>query len=234
MTRRQIADQLLNCMEFQMISNRGQDTVVIKTLYKFFLKGIIQSDAFFENFVDRREFFNQLILVPLNEIGIGLKNPTSDNMADILKRATTLMTITMVWVSKTAIIRNAHAFTLNVLDNDCLVALIQTFSQFEVEQYLTLFERYSRSPKSLRLNLELYSMLCLLLRTLVNCMTHFFVLPRDEIVNSRVFSLTISSFLQVMTEQLNVFIITRSLEMHKFTNQLVLIYDFLGFLSTMM
>ncbi len=77
-------------------------------------------------------------------------------------------------------------------------------------------------------------MLCKLLSTLVNCMTHFYELPTNEITNSRVFSLTIPPFLQTMTEQLNIFIITRALEMHKFTFQYVLINDFLEFLATMM
>lgn len=99
---------------------------------------------------------------------------------------------------------------------------------------MSLFERYSRSPKTLQINLELYSMLCKLLSSLVNCMTHFFELPVEEISTSRVFSLTIPSFLHVMTEQLNIFIITRSLEMHKFTSQFVLIHDLLAFLATMM
>ena len=144
------------------------------------------------------------------------------------------MTILLTWVGKTVILRNSHVFTLNILDNEQLVVLIQTFSQFEVEQYLSLFERYSRSPKTLKLNLEIYSMLCRLLNTLVNCMTYFYELPRDEITNSRVFSLTIPSFMQVMTEQLNIFILTRSVEMHQFTNQLVLIHDFLDFMGTMM
>ena len=62
-----------------MITNGGQDIVVIKTLYKFFVKAIVQSDQFFENFVDRREFFNKLVLAPLIDIGVTLKNPTSDN-----------------------------------------------------------------------------------------------------------------------------------------------------------
>jgi len=144
------------------------------------------------------------------------------------------MIIILTWVAKTATIRNGHVFTQNVLDNECLVTLIQTFTTFEVEQYMSLFERYSRSPKSLRLNLEIYGMLCKLLSTLVNCMTHYYELPTNEITNSRVFSLTIPSFLQVMTEQLNIFLITRALEMHKFTSQYVLINDFLDFLATMM
>ena len=184
--------------------------------------------------MDRREFFNKLVLTPLIEIGVALKNPTSDSQGETLKRARTLMTIVLTWVGKTVILRNSHVFTQNIMDSEQLVTMIQTFSQFEVEQYLSLFERYSRSPKTLKLNLELYSMICRLLNTLVNCMTHFFELPRDEITNSKVFSLTIPSFLQVMTEQLNIFILTRSVEMHQFTNQLVLIHDFLSFMGTMM
>ena len=73
------------------------------------------------------------------------------------------MNILLIWVSKTATIRNSHVFTLNILDNEALVSLIQSFCTFEVEQYLSLFERYSRSPKALRLNLQLYSSLCILL-----------------------------------------------------------------------
>ena len=40
-------------------------------------------------------------------------------------------------------------------------------------------------------------------------------------------------FLIVMTEQLNVFVMTRGTELHKFTDQLVLVYDFLHFFSSM-
>ena len=151
-----------------------------------------------------------------------------------MKKARTLLTIVLTFVAKTALIRNGYVFTLHILDNKLLVKLIQAFSQFEVEQYMSIFERYSRSPKALTVHLEIYSMLCRLLSTLVSCMTHFYELPSDEVSNSLVFSLTIPYFLQVMTEQLNIFIITRQLEMNKFTGQFVLIYDFLSFLSTMM
>ena len=37
-----------------------------------------------------------------------------------------------------------------------------------------------------------------------------------------------------MSEQLNIFVITRSLEMHKFTAQFVFIHEFLTLLATMM
>ena len=102
-------------------------------LYKFFMKAVIQSDQFFEYFVDRREFFNNLVLGPLIDIGVSLKNPASDSQGETLKRARTLMTIVLTWIAKTAILRNSHVFTLNILDNEQLVSLIQTFSQFEVE-----------------------------------------------------------------------------------------------------
>ena len=36
-----------------------------------------------------------------------------------------------------------------------------------------------------------------------------------------------------MSEQLNIFIITRAHELSKFSNQLVLIYDFLGLMSVL-
>ena len=88
------------------------------------MKAIIRSDKFFEHFVDRREFFNKLVLKPLIEIGISLKNPTSDSQGDTLKRARTLMTIVLTWIGKTVILRNSHVFTLNLMDNEQLVCLI--------------------------------------------------------------------------------------------------------------
>lgn len=48
-----VANKLLNCIEFQMIDLGGQDLNTIRTLYKLFSKGIIQSDQIFENYVDR-------------------------------------------------------------------------------------------------------------------------------------------------------------------------------------
>lgn len=170
-----------------MLTNGGQDQLTLKVLYKFFAKGLIVSDDFFENFVDRLEFFNKIILEPLISIGKNLRSTTSDNQGDVLKKARNLLTIVLTWIAKTALIRNSHVFTLNVLDNDCLVTLIQTFSSFEIDQYLSLFERFSRSAKALSLNLQIYSMFCKLLRMLVNCMSHYFELPRNEIKDSRVF-----------------------------------------------
>ena len=38
---RSVTDQLIACMEFQMITNHAQDIVVLKLLYKFFMKAII-------------------------------------------------------------------------------------------------------------------------------------------------------------------------------------------------
>ena len=157
-----------------MITNNEQDSITLKTLYKFFTKGIIMSDHFFENYVDRREFLNNLVLAPLIEIGVSLQSHKSDNLVETLKKARALLQIVLSWVAKTVIVRNSNVFTENIIDNEVLVNLIQTFSQFEVEQYMSLFERFSRSPKTLRLNLEIYSMFCKLLRTLVNCMTHHY------------------------------------------------------------
>ena len=72
MSQRMVAEQLLFCIDFQIVTNGGQDANAIKMLYKFFIKGIIMSDAFFEHFVDRREFLNKLVIEPLTEIGVSL------------------------------------------------------------------------------------------------------------------------------------------------------------------
>ena len=55
-----------------MIHNEGQDSIAIKILYKFLKKGIVASDKFFEHFVDRCDFFNKLVVGPLNQIAISL------------------------------------------------------------------------------------------------------------------------------------------------------------------
>ena len=94
-----------------------------------------------------------MILKPLIDIAISLKNPPSDSQGEILKKARTLLAILLSWVAKTALIRNSHVFTLNIVDNEFLVTIIQTFCNFEVEQYMSLFERFSRSPKALSINL---------------------------------------------------------------------------------
>ena len=151
-----------------------------------------------------------------------------------MRKARALLATSLVWVTKTALIRNSYVFTVNVVDNECLIAVIQAFSSFEIDQYSSLFERYSRSAKTLSLNLQIYCMICRLLRTLVNCMNYFFELPRNEIMASRVFSLTIPPFLQMVSEQLNIFIITRATELHNFPSQLCLIDDYMTLLATMM
>ena len=144
-----------------------------------------------------------------------------------------LFKILLIWISKIATCRNKHVFTLNVLDNRDLVKLINTFCEFTIEQYSSLFERFSRSPKAMKLNLQIYSMICKLVSVLVDCMVKLFHFPKDEMTKCLVFSQSIPGFLIVMTEQLNVFVMTRGNEMHKFTNQLVLVQDFLHFFSSM-
>ena len=94
----------------------------------------------------------------------------------------------LVWVSKTATIRNKHVFTLNVLDNVSFVKLIQIYSEFSIEQYSSLFERFSRSPKSMKLNLEIYSMICKFVSCLIDCMTQLFRFPKDETTKCLVFA----------------------------------------------
>ena len=76
-------------------------------------------------------------------------------------------------------------------------------------------------------------MICKLVSVLVDCMVKLFHFPKDEMTKCLVFSQSIPGFLIVMTEQLNVFVMTRGSEMHKFTNQLVLVKDFLHFFSSM-
>ena len=105
-----------------------------------------------------------------------------------------------------------------MLDNEHFVKLIQIYSEFTIEQYSSLFERFSRSPKSMKLNLEIYSMICKFVSCMIDCMTQLFRFPKDETTKCLVFSETIPSFLIVMTEQLNVFVMTRGNEMHKFTD----------------
>ena len=111
-------------MEFQVLSNQGADIATIKIMYKFFCKAIIASDGFFEKFVDRREFLNKMILNPLTDIAESLKNPGSDSQVETLKKARTLLIIILTWIKKTALVRNGYVFTLNILDNECLVMLI--------------------------------------------------------------------------------------------------------------
>ena len=75
---RKVTHQFLACMNHQLIANEGQDQPTLHILYKFFLKGVIASNQFFENFVDRREFLDKIILKPLAEIGLGLRSPPTD------------------------------------------------------------------------------------------------------------------------------------------------------------
>ena len=66
---RLVADEILTAMDQQVVGLQGSDIQAIRVLYKFFLKAIISSDQFFDKFVDRREFLNQLVLRPLIQIG---------------------------------------------------------------------------------------------------------------------------------------------------------------------
>ena len=61
-------------------------------------------------------------------------------------------------------------------------------------------------------------MICKLVTVLVDCMVKLFRFPKDEMTKCLVFSQSIPGFLIVMTEQLNVFVMTRGAEMFKFTN----------------
>ena len=80
------------------------------------------------------------------------------------------MSILLVWISNSVKTKNKHMFTVSVLDNKLLIKLVQAFSQFEVEQYSNLFERFSRNPKTLNLNLDIYGLLCLLLQLVIKAM----------------------------------------------------------------
>ena len=121
---RLVADKLLTAMDLQVVGLQGTDLQAIKILYKFFLKAIISSDQFFDKFVDRREFLNQLVMRPLIQTGRTLKSMAIDNQVEILKRSRTLLKILLTWVAKTALVRNGHVFTLNILDNEELVELV--------------------------------------------------------------------------------------------------------------
>lgn len=120
-----VAEKLLSAMEHQVVTNQGADISAIRTLYRFFHKAIVASDQFFDKYVDRREFLNNLVLIPLIKTGKMLKNMTIDNQVDVLKRARTLFSIMLTWVAKTALVRNGHVFTLNILDNEDLVHMVQ-------------------------------------------------------------------------------------------------------------
>ena len=80
------------------------------------------------------------------------------------------MNILLVWISNAVKTKNKHMFTVSVLDNKILIKLVQAFSQVEVEQYSNLFERFSRNPKTLNLNLDIYGLLCLLLQLVIKAM----------------------------------------------------------------
>ena len=122
-----VAEKLLSAMKHQIHTCQGSDRQAIKTLYKFFQKGIISSDQFFDKFVDRRDFFNFIVLNPLKENGKLLQHMMVDNQIDVLKQTRTLFSILLTWVAKTALVRNGHVFTLNILDNEHLVEMVQQF-----------------------------------------------------------------------------------------------------------
>ena len=52
----------------------------------------------------------------------------------------------------------------------------------------------------MRLNLEIYTMLCKLLLLLINCMTYYFEFPSREVRTSQIFMKSIPNFLQKVSE----------------------------------
>ena len=67
---------------------------------------------------------------------------------------------------------------------------------------------------------------------LVGYLVITFKFPKAEVSKCNLFQQTMPAFLNLMTEQINTFVITRASEIHRFGEQHVLIYEFLVFFRT--
>ena len=141
----------------------------------------------------------------------------------------------MVIITKTGYLRNRFVFTVNVVDNVDLVNLIGSFCiGVQHEQFASLLERYSKSPKACKLNLEIYTILCRILTQVIGLLVETYRFPKNETASCTIFQQTLPAFLNFMTEQLNTFVVTRASEIHKFAEQQTLIYYFLVFFRSVM
>ena len=99
-----------------------------------------------------------------------------------------LVRLVLILVSKTALLRNKYVFTVNIVDNYDIVQMIGVFCEnIEVEEYSSLFERYSRSPKAVKINIEIYTILCRLLTDLIGYLVITFKFPKDEVSQCNIF-----------------------------------------------
>jgi hypothetical protein len=154
---------------------------------------------------------------------------------EAIKTVRLLLEIALVIVTKTGYLCNRFVFTVNIDDNNDIVMLVNTFcTNIQSEQFASLLERYAKLPKAMHKNLGIYSILCHMLTTIVNHMVHTFKFPKDEISKCTIFQQTLPAFLNYMTEQINTFVVTRAIEISKYSDQHTLIYHFIVFFRTVM
>jgi|LakMenEpi03Aug12_release.lakeMendotaPanAssembly.Ray.scaffolds.fasta_scaffold438146_1 hypothetical protein len=107
---------------------------------------------------------------------------------ETLKQTRLLVSIVLFYVAKIGHLRNQHVFTLSIADNQDLVKMVGVFCQdIEIEQYSSLLERYSRSPKACGINIQIYAMLCKLLTMLVGYLVITFKFPKAEVSKCNLF-----------------------------------------------
>ena len=94
----------------------------------------------------------------------------------------------MIIVNKTGYLRNRFIFTVNIVDNMDLVNLIGSFCiGVKQQEYSSLLERYSKSPKACKLNLQIYTIICRVLTTIIGLLVETYNFPRNETASCTIF-----------------------------------------------
>ena len=110
-----------------------------------------------------------------------------------------LLDLTMLYIVKSEHTMNKHLFTLDILENQHIVELIQTFCLFEIDQFSNVFERYSLRPINLKLNLLLYKKICDMYMLLIDSMRgERYKMPANEITKCSVMQKTLPEFIHIM------------------------------------
>ena len=184
---------------------------------------------------DRKDFFKDVIYNPITQLGKNLACVSVEPPLETLKQVRLLAEIVMIIVTKTGYLRNRFVFTVQIVDNLDLVNLIGCFCiGVQTEQYASLLERYSKSPKACKLNLQIYTIICRVLTLIIGLLVETYRFPKNETASCSIFQSTLPAFLNFMTEQLNTFVVTRASEIHKFQEQQSLVYHFLVFFRSVM
>jgi len=89
----------------------------MKLLYRVFKDAIEQNDSIFTYFADKKDFININIVKVVNSLASSLQKKEQRVKREHLKKIQLLLNVILIAVTKTAVIKNKHVFTLEILDN---------------------------------------------------------------------------------------------------------------------